>query len=87
MVFCKHCKYYKRLPWGTFHTEICRKEYTIEHDHRGQWKEYANPAHKNLYNDCPDYEPKWYIKILEFFKKYKDMIKKEIKKGGQNNVG
>ena len=65
-VFCKNCKYLNRVVgfYGSFCIcEQAKKDTWFSHDGI-----YEKPWYKNASNDCPDYKPKWWIRLLLYVK-------------------
>ena len=84
-VFCGKCKFVKSVEiedgktleemlYGTSFKryiikEYCSKDFIITNNYERTQKAYKWCDKKNQNNNCPDYEPKFFIRLKEMFKK------------------
>ncbi len=69
-VYCSECKLYKSYEGHTgYVTHTCRvKKFTIYNWHH-KWSEYTeDPTVRNAANNCPDFEPRWWVRVREWFR-------------------
>lgn len=64
LVFCSHCKFYKR---GYFIIDRCLAKKYYHNSYRVQSIFYASCMQKNRLNDCQDFELKQKNKLLKIF--------------------
>ncbi len=72
LVFCKHCKYKSKSNGFETRPDICLKALSTRTDYDGIISEYESCRSRNLYNDCEDFAPSLYQRIINKINRKKE---------------
>lgn len=80
LVFCRQCKHYKRFrTYGGGILEECHVDVYYIYKYSGYNKLVEDPSKKNIKNNCIDFKPLWYYRLLPILLKKRIIIKTEIR--------